>query len=107
VPGAACQAHTAPVVVADLSAVTFLDSTGISTLLRAHNALTAQGGWLALTGADQTVLRVLDLTGVDTVIPTNPPRPKPRTPDRGTRDRATPVSLVRPVPLEALRRCPG
>jgi anti-anti-sigma factor len=65
-------ADTAPVVVADLTAVTFLDSTGISTLLRAHHALTARGGRLALAGAHHTAFRVLDLTGVDTVIPLYP-----------------------------------
>jgi anti-anti-sigma factor len=65
-------ADTAAVVVADLTAVTFLDSTGLSTLLRAHNALTARGGRLALTGAKPAVLRVLELTGVDTVIPLYP-----------------------------------
>jgi anti-anti-sigma factor len=37
-------ADTAAVVVADLTAVTFLDSTGLSSLLRAHHALAARGG---------------------------------------------------------------
>lgn len=58
--------------VADLGAVTFLDSTGISTLLRAHRDLVGQGGKLALADAQPPVLRVLELTGVDTVIPLYP-----------------------------------
>lgn len=53
-------------------AVTFMDSTGIDTLLRAHHALVAQGGRLALVGALPPVLRVMDLTGVDEVIPLYP-----------------------------------
>lgn len=65
-------AEVALVVVADLTAVTFMDSTGLNTLLRAHHDLIAQGGRLALTGAQSPVQRVLDITGVDTVIPLYP-----------------------------------
>lgn len=65
-------ADIAPVVVADLTAVTFMDSTGINTLLRAHHALTGKGGRLALASAQPPILHVLELTGVDTVIPLYP-----------------------------------
>jgi anti-anti-sigma factor len=65
-------AGVALVVVADLAAVTFLDSTGINTLLRAHHDLVADGGRLALTDPQPPVLRVLDITGVDRVIPVYP-----------------------------------
>jgi anti-anti-sigma factor len=65
-------ADAAPVVVADLTGVTFMDSTGLSTMLRAHHDLVARGGRLALVGAQPSVQRVLDLTGVDTVIPLYP-----------------------------------
>ena len=65
-------ADVALIVVADLTAVTFMDSTGISTLLHAHHALADQGGRLALTGAQSSVRRVLEMTGVDTVIPLHP-----------------------------------
>jgi anti-anti-sigma factor len=60
------------VVVADLATVTFLDSTGLSTLIRAHHDLAARGGRFALTGGQPLVMRVLELTGVSTVIPLYP-----------------------------------
>jgi anti-anti-sigma factor len=65
-------ADVAAVVVADLTAVTFMDSTGLNTLLGAHRDLAARGGRLALVGAQPAVRRVLELTGVDTVIPLHP-----------------------------------
>jgi anti-anti-sigma factor len=65
-------ADVAAVVVADLTAVTFMDSTGLNTLLGAHRDLAARGGRLALVGAQPAVRRVLELTGVDTVIPLYP-----------------------------------
>lgn len=62
-------AAAAPVVVADLSAVAFLDSTGINTLLRAHHQMVARASRLALADASPPVLRILEITGVNEVIP--------------------------------------
>src|SRR5687768_7894804 len=59
----------APVIV-DLSDCTFIDSMGISLLLRAARS-TANGarGRLALVGVHDQVARVMKLTGVDGELP--------------------------------------
>ncbi|WP_343244384.1 STAS domain-containing protein [Streptomyces sp. SID14446] len=57
-----------PRTVADLSDVTFMDSSGINILIVAHRASEEARGWLRLAAPQQTVLRVLQLVGVDTVI---------------------------------------
>ncbi|MEU0231179.1 MULTISPECIES: STAS domain-containing protein [unclassified Streptomyces] len=59
-------------VVADLTGVTFMDSSGINALILAHQHLTAQQGGLRITGAQEAVGCVLGLIGVDTVIPCHP-----------------------------------
>jgi anti-sigma B factor antagonist len=51
-------------VEADLSAVTFIDSSAISALIRAHNSAHARGGSFAITGSRGHVRRVLQVTGV-------------------------------------------
>jgi stage II sporulation protein AA (anti-sigma F factor antagonist) len=58
-----------PAVVVDFTAVTFMDSSGINTLLHAHHDLAARGARLAVAGVPASVLRILGLTGVDQVIP--------------------------------------
>lgn len=57
-----------PHVVMDMRGVTFMDSSGINILISAHRAVTAADGWLRLAGPPDSVLRVLQLTGVDGVI---------------------------------------
>jgi anti-anti-sigma factor len=54
----------APSVVLDLSAVTFIDSTVINTLIKTHQAAIAAGSRFAVTNATRQVHRVLDMTGV-------------------------------------------
>ncbi|MFC7795364.1 STAS domain-containing protein [Streptomyces cinereoruber] len=61
-----------PRIVADMTGVTFMDSSGINAFLHAHQHLTAQQGWLRIAGAQEAVQRVLGLTGVDTVINCHP-----------------------------------
>lgn len=57
-------------VLVDLTAVTFLDSSGISALIRAGRDLEAAGLRLAVTTAPRTQVEgVLDLTGVRDSIP--------------------------------------
>ncbi|MEV5427729.1 STAS domain-containing protein [Streptomyces sp. NPDC052701] len=56
--------------VVDLSAVTFIDSTGINTLLAAHQA--ARNNWLRLVVRPGPVLRVVRLVGLDTVVACHP-----------------------------------
>ncbi|MFD6425629.1 STAS domain-containing protein [Streptomyces sp. NPDC060198] len=55
-------------IVADLGAVTFMDSTGINIFLAAHQTAHADGGWLRLAAAGDGVLRMLRIVGVDSVI---------------------------------------
>ncbi|WP_336621287.1 STAS domain-containing protein [Streptomyces sp. DH10] len=56
----------------DLSRVTFMDSSGINILIAAHQAAISAQGWLRLAGAKGSVLRVLQLVGVDQVIGCRP-----------------------------------
>lgn len=62
----------APRVVADLSGVTFLDSTGINVFVHVHQQVSAARGWLRLAAAREPVTRVLQLVGLDTVIACHP-----------------------------------
>ncbi|MDH6697370.1 STAS domain-containing protein [Streptomyces griseoviridis] len=62
----------APRTVADLSGVTFMDSSGINILIAAHRAAVQSEGWLRVVGAQPSVLRVLELVGLDLVIPCFP-----------------------------------
>lgn len=57
-----------PRVVADMSGVSFMDSTGINILIAAHRDLTQIGGWLRLAAPTDPVLRTIRLVGVDAVI---------------------------------------
>ncbi|WP_265558973.1 STAS domain-containing protein [Streptomyces hygroscopicus] len=54
--------------VIDLSAVTFMDSSGINTLITAHRAAQGDLGWLRLVGPTEPVRRVMQIVGLDTVI---------------------------------------
>ncbi|MFG3283274.1 STAS domain-containing protein [Streptomyces sp. NPDC048111] len=59
-------------VIADLHQVTFLDSSGINALISAHHARTESGGRLQLAAPTETVLRTLQMVGLDTVVDTHP-----------------------------------
>jgi len=50
-------------VLLDLDQVTFLDSTGIATLVKGRHAADRQGKRIAVTNAHGPVRRVLDVTG--------------------------------------------
>jgi anti-anti-sigma factor len=63
---------TPPRTVVDLSGVTFMDSAGINVFLTAHQAMTDAQGWLRIAGAQPSVLRLLELVGVDQVISCHP-----------------------------------
>ncbi|MFJ8142310.1 STAS domain-containing protein [Streptomyces sp. NPDC096013] len=62
------QAAPGPRVVLDMRGVTFLDSSGINTLINAYQALTAAGGWLRLAGTTDPVMFVIKLVGLHTVL---------------------------------------
>lgn len=59
-------------VVADLSQVTFMDSSGINILIHAHQELTEAGGWLRLAAPTSAVQRAITIVGLDTVIDCHP-----------------------------------
>ncbi|GAA0612935.1 STAS domain-containing protein [Streptomyces crystallinus] len=61
-----------PRIVVDLSAVTFLDSSGINILIHAHHRIRSGGGWLRLAAPTRPVLRTLQLVGLDQVIACHP-----------------------------------
>jgi anti-sigma B factor antagonist len=52
-------------IVLDLSAVEFIDSTGLSVLLNGLRQVTAVQGRLALVCANPTVLRLFQITSLD------------------------------------------
>lgn len=57
-------------VVLDLSGVTFIDSTGLNTLIRALRSCEANGGALRLRpDLPAQVSRVFQITGLDAVLP--------------------------------------
>ncbi|MEU0038360.1 STAS domain-containing protein [Streptomyces sp. NPDC006333] len=59
----------APWTVADFRGVTFMDSSGINVLIVAHRAAANDGGWLRLAAVRESVQRVLELVGIDALIP--------------------------------------
>ncbi|WP_328508371.1 STAS domain-containing protein [Streptomyces mirabilis] len=59
-------------IVVDLSGVTFLDSSGINVFVAVYQQVSGAQGWLRIAGAQESVLRVLQLVGVDAVIPCHP-----------------------------------
>src|SRR5207247_7682241 len=75
-------------VIADMTATTFCDSSGISMLVRAHKQAVANGTELRLVAASPAVLRTLTLAGLDQLLPIYPslsqalaarPAPRPET----------------------------
>ncbi|MFK3733775.1 STAS domain-containing protein [Streptomyces sp. NPDC088090] len=59
-------------VVADLGALTFCDSSGVSALLRLYRGLEARQRRLALAAVPRTVLRLFTLTGLDQIFTVHP-----------------------------------
>jgi anti-sigma B factor antagonist len=55
-------------VVADLSAVTFLDSSGLRVLIDAHVSMSTSATRFAVVAAGSATLRPLHLTGLDEEI---------------------------------------
>lgn len=56
--------RTPEIVRLDLSGLTFLDSSGISVLVKTHQELEGQGGTLVLHRVDDRTRRILDVAGL-------------------------------------------
>ncbi|MGY1503400.1 STAS domain-containing protein [Streptomyces sp. QTS52] len=59
-------------IVVDLSGVTFMDSSGINVFVAGYQQASDAQGWLRIAGAQESILRVLTLVGVDAFIPCHP-----------------------------------
>ncbi|BCJ46324.1 hypothetical protein GCM10010168_59630 [Actinoplanes ianthinogenes] len=57
------------VVIVDVTDVGFLDSTGVHALVTAYHAASSRGGRIHVTGAAGPVAAVLELTGLDALLP--------------------------------------
>jgi anti-sigma B factor antagonist len=55
-------------VIIDMTAVDFIDSTGLSVLLNALRRVTRQQGSLALAVSNPTVLRLFEITRLDSTF---------------------------------------
>ena len=60
---------SAPLVVADLSGLSFIDVAVAHALVEAHDRLAGKGKRLVLLSPQQIVARVLELTCIDQLIP--------------------------------------
>jgi anti-sigma B factor antagonist len=59
-------------LVIDLEQCTFLDSSAVRVLVAAARDSEAAGGSLALVATDPGILRVLEISGVDTILGVHP-----------------------------------
>jgi anti-sigma B factor antagonist len=62
-----CQA-----LVLDLTAVEFIDSTGLGVLITSGRRLSRAGGRMAIVCANPTVLRLFEITGTDRTLDIRP-----------------------------------
>jgi anti-sigma B factor antagonist len=65
-------AHGYPRVIVDLSAASFLDSSGLNVLFNVRRRLTRRGSRLGLVASDPSLLRTLQLTGLDRLAAVSP-----------------------------------
>ena len=56
-------------LLVDMSGLTFIDSAALHEIVRAHRKLRADGCLLALVSPSPIVTRILQLTGLDQVLP--------------------------------------
>jgi hypothetical protein len=57
-----------PHLLVDFSAVTFMDSTGLSTLVTALKLVRPRGGTNSVVGASDRIMRLLHLFELDTMV---------------------------------------
>jgi anti-sigma B factor antagonist len=65
----AVAAQLPEVITVDMTATVFCDSAGIAALAKARQLAAAGGGQLRLAVGDSPVGRILQLTGLDQVVP--------------------------------------
>lgn len=63
------EATDAASIVLDLSGLTFMDSTGVRLVVNAHTRARAEGRRLTLVRGQAAVQRVMELSGVDALLP--------------------------------------
>ena len=61
-------AATAPKIVLDLTAVTFLDSSGLGVIIKGLKRVSELGGSLVLVVTNPSILKVFSITGLDKVL---------------------------------------
>jgi anti-sigma B factor antagonist len=59
-------------IVVDLTDAEFMDSTALGVLLGTLKRLRVRGGTLALASEEATILRILEVTGMDQVLDLHP-----------------------------------
>ena len=60
-------------VVLDTRGVTFVDSTGLGTIVHGHKRLKEYGGSLAIAKPRTSVFKVIEMTGLHRLIPVTEP----------------------------------
>ncbi|MEV0902079.1 STAS domain-containing protein [Actinoplanes sp. NPDC049802] len=60
--------HRSRVVLVDMARLTFIDSSGVHSLVTAHHAAKNSGGRVHVANATGPVAAVLELTGLDTLL---------------------------------------
>lgn len=70
-------ADSARVVIADLSGLEFIDSSGVAALANAARHARRVGSDLLLAAPQQQILRVLAATGLHRYVPARPPERRP------------------------------
>jgi anti-anti-sigma factor len=56
-------------IVVDLTEVTFLDCTGVGALVSLRNAQQEHGGTVTVRGATPMIVKVLQITGLESTFP--------------------------------------
>lgn len=64
----AVRRENAPTMILDLSGVPYLDSSGLGSLVSAYTSCQKSGRRVALTGVNQRVLKVFEITKVEPIF---------------------------------------
>jgi anti-sigma B factor antagonist len=72
VEAAVSAALDASIVEIDLTSCTFIDSSGVRVLTKAARELSERSGRVEVIADDAAIVRVLEITGVDTTVGVRP-----------------------------------